>query len=347
MPVRAHGLVLLRKLVSDNSAEGGQAGQLDPALRPAILDIFLQAVQDEESYLYLNAVQGLGALASSGGQEAISRLVDVYVGREDRLTSVAMSTREAEKRLRVGEALLLVVQRSGDALRASLSTLVAPLLTKLRDRSMPTVLRSSFLAILGTVVEAVPDAMAVSGFAAQLADISMDILRIEMVPHQPVKRGPVKMKVQGETQDIDEEGVERRQAEQQLLDSATTTDTKVAHLRRAALLALILLVRGTRHQLEAASEAAYGPPKEQLSALRLPGGRSLPRIDNSGSSSSFVQGVKQHELLFPPNSVGRLTELVAYIADVDADSFVQGQAVTLRQDLNELGVQIVTSGLSS
>ena len=117
LPVRAHGLVLLRKLVSDDPRDGGQRELLDPALVPAIRDILIQAVQDEESYLYLNAVQGLSALAASGGRQTIAALVSTYLGSErDSLASSQISQRQVDMRLRVGEALLQVVQRCGDAL---------------------------------------------------------------------------------------------------------------------------------------------------------------------------------------------------------------------------------------
>ncbi len=203
-------------------------------------------MQDEESYLYLNAVQGLAALTSSGvGGQPIARLVGIYIGRDDTLQSQLLPAREVEKRLRVGEALLQVVQRCGEALAGHIDVVVPPLLAKLRERGLPNVLRSSFISILGTVVEAVPLAMASKGYAGQLAEVCIDVVVMELVqqPSGEVKKG-LKMNVGGKKVvnpgEDEEETKRKREAEQKKLDSATATDPKVAHLRRAAMLLLTL-----------------------------------------------------------------------------------------------------------
>ncbi|PWZ03334.1 hypothetical protein BCV70DRAFT_197552 [Testicularia cyperi] len=355
MPVRAHGLVLLRKLVSDNKKEGGQAEHVDPALLPAILDIFLQTVQDDESYLYLNAVQGLGALASSGGKETISRLVGVYIGRDDQLASVKMSSREVEKRLRVGEALLQVIQRCSEALGPHVSILVSPILARLRDRALPTVLRSSFLSILGTAVEAVPLAIISAGYARDLAEVCMDIVAIETVQRPEAKREAVTMKVQGQTQDVSDEAADAKRAEEQRkLDSATVTDPKVAHLRRAALLLLVLLVRGARHQLQDAMSVETDgslAPVEKLTSLRLPGGGMLPRLvetieDGVGSNTSrHEKRIKDADLLFPLDRMQRLKQLASYVQARDTDSIVRLQAHDCVKEVEELAMKAVAAGL--
>ncbi|GAK64961.1 uncharacterized protein PAN0_007d3177 [Moesziomyces antarcticus] len=352
LPVRAHGLVLLRRLVSDDAKQGGQAvARVDPALVPAILDIFLHAVQDEESYLYLNAVQGLSALASSGGGQTIARLVGIYIGRDDGLASQRLPAREVEKRLRVGEALLQVVQRCADALPAHVDAVVPPLLAKLSDRALPNVLRSSFISILGTVVEAAPLSMATKGYAAQMAQICIDIVVFELV-HRPApsQRGSVKLNVQGrKVSDVDDdEQAERREVEQRKLDSATVVDAKVAHLRRAAMLLLTLLVRGTSIQLETANEAD-GPAQlvERLSALRLPGGGSLPSVDRGepqpGSAHKARLGAR--DLLFPVGLATRLREVAAYAAANDTDMVVRTHAHDCVQLVDALQLDLVHADL--
>lgn len=118
VPVRAHGLILLSQLVAAGDGSSVKSsvpscGFMDPALEPAILDIFIQAVQNDESFLYLNAVKGLASLANSGGRRMLRRLVSAYVGE---LRSAAMQQTELDMRLRIGEALLQVVQRQSQAL---------------------------------------------------------------------------------------------------------------------------------------------------------------------------------------------------------------------------------------
>ncbi|SPO21542.1 uncharacterized protein UTRI_01028_B [Ustilago trichophora] len=355
LPVRAHGLVLLRSLVSDDPFSNSTSNitQVDPALTPAILDIFLHAVQDEESYLYLNAVQGLSALASSGGSQAISRLVGIYIGRDDGLASQTLPAGEVEKRLRIGEALLQVIQRCGDAMVAHVDTVVPPLLVKLRERALPNVLRSSFVSILGTVVEAAPVMMVSKGYAVQVAEVCMDIVVIEMVPRPNGNpKGNVKMDVQGKrvsnAEVDDEEEEKKRQLEQTKLDSATNTDPKLAHLRRAAMLLLTLLVRGTQIQLDNyTSRNADKAPVEKLSALRLPGGGILPSISTIGEPTTKEEPrLAQKNLLFPPPLLNRLKQVAAYVETSDTDAIVRAHAHDCVQHVQEALLALVQYDLS-
>lgn len=147
LPVRAHGLLLLRELVSfPVIAKEAQRERLEKeaiirALHPAILSIFLQAIQEDDSYVFLNAVQGLAALVhapgpnsrSNPGNEVLKALLDAYArgaediadeetesdkkpkdGEKGRTKGKRMS--EVDTRLRIGEALAIVVRRCGDAL---------------------------------------------------------------------------------------------------------------------------------------------------------------------------------------------------------------------------------------
>jgi len=98
----------------------------DPALLPAILDIFLNSLTEEDSFLYLNAVQGLSVLVDVFGRQVVRGLLEVYTGGSRRgggskievreVGDGETGQREVDKRLRVGEALVQVVQRAGEAL---------------------------------------------------------------------------------------------------------------------------------------------------------------------------------------------------------------------------------------
>lgn len=117
LPVRAQGLALLRSLISTRSA----FLSTDPALLPAVLDIMVQALEDEDSFLYLNAIQGLSSMADVYGKQIVARLVEVYMGGQGEKSwrEVGLGEkgrRELDKRLRMGEALVQVVQRAGEAL---------------------------------------------------------------------------------------------------------------------------------------------------------------------------------------------------------------------------------------
>lgn len=118
LPVRAHGLLLLRQLVTSSKAGGTGQGVrvLDPALVPAILSIFLQSVQDEDTYIFLNSVQGLAAMVDGLGREVLKSLIDEYVGKLEGLGASFLSQQEVDIKTRIGEALGIVIKRCGDSL---------------------------------------------------------------------------------------------------------------------------------------------------------------------------------------------------------------------------------------
>jgi len=118
LPVRAHGLLLLRQLVTPSKTGGTGQGirGLDPALVPAVLSIFLQSVQDEDSYIFLNSVQGLAAMVDGLGREVLKGLVDEYVGKLEGLGTGLLSQQDVDIKTRVGEALGIVIKRCGDSL---------------------------------------------------------------------------------------------------------------------------------------------------------------------------------------------------------------------------------------
>jgi hypothetical protein len=116
LPVRAHGLLLLRQLVSGQSTSSVPRSRLDPALVPAIISIFVQAIQDDDSYMFLNAVQGLAAMVDTFGKDVLKNLVNIYTQGLDGISALNMTQNDMDTRLRVGEALGQVIRRYGEAL---------------------------------------------------------------------------------------------------------------------------------------------------------------------------------------------------------------------------------------
>lgn len=113
LPVRAHGLVLLRDLVLSKD--------YDPALTPSVMEVYMQSIQDKDSYIYLNAVKGLAAMADALGKDIFRTLVRVYRGDGE------MEGDKLDKSLRVGEVLGMVIRRAGKAFAANGTSLVAQL----------------------------------------------------------------------------------------------------------------------------------------------------------------------------------------------------------------------------
>ncbi|KAF9905275.1 hypothetical protein EC991_001874 [Linnemannia zychae] len=129
LPVRAHGLHILREMILAKSivltrATGGDEAEreLDHAL-----DIFVQHVQEPDSFIYLNAVKGLAALTDAHGPLILKKLMNIYSNENGRQT--------LETRLRVGEALVQTVQRCGEALGGYVEALL-PGLYKVMNTEM-------------------------------------------------------------------------------------------------------------------------------------------------------------------------------------------------------------------
>ncbi|KAL1915629.1 uncharacterized protein VTP21DRAFT_6388 [Calcarisporiella thermophila] len=160
LPVRAHGMAILRQMVlnRDPLVDGKEADK--------ILNIFVQMVQDEDSFIYLNAVKGLSAMTDIHGENILIKLGEIYCD----------SRVDLDVRLRVGEALLQTVQRCGDALAKYANVLLNPLMHMLRNAEC-THLRSSTLSILGCACETSP--LAVSPRYYDLIEAVASILNLE------------------------------------------------------------------------------------------------------------------------------------------------------------------------
>ncbi|KAF8536211.1 hypothetical protein BDD12DRAFT_851933 [Trichophaea hybrida] len=113
IPVRAHGLHLLRELILE---------------RAPIVDItntarlLISMLKDGDSFIYLNVVKCLAALTDRHSRTVTKMLVDAYINDEDVLD---LGERLGlDERLRIGEALLGTVQRLNRALVGEVAEVV-------------------------------------------------------------------------------------------------------------------------------------------------------------------------------------------------------------------------------
>ncbi|KAF9451696.1 hypothetical protein P691DRAFT_723445 [Macrolepiota fuliginosa MF-IS2] len=262
LPVRAHGLLLLRQLVTSSKENKGQGIRaLDPALTPAILSIFLQSVQDEDSYIFLNSVQGLAAMADGLGREVLKGLVSEYAGKLEGLGASVVTQQEVDVRTRVGEALGIVIKRCGDTLGIYADILVPPLFKLVRTQGIPTTLRTSAVSLLGECINTYP--LAVLSYIEDLAGAMIDLLQTESVP---IKPRIAKDKDKKLVDELEEEDTEKQP---ETMDNAPTSiNAKLPPLRRAALHFLGLLVKETtRYTYESPSTNVLLPQGLILRAL--------------------------------------------------------------------------------
>ncbi|WFD43000.1 hypothetical protein MPSI1_001651 [Malassezia psittaci] len=338
VPVRAHGLKLLADLVSQEPADTKQGPKLDQALLPAIFDIFIDAIQDEESFLYLNAVKGLGAMTARWRDSTLRPLVALYVGGDKGASGMVhtlkygseLSQREVDKRLRIGEALLQVLQYCGETIVPSIDLIVHPLMTAARNAVFSSTLRSSFISILGTCVEIAPLALASNGTSEEMTQMCLELVQIESMRRSHQKTTPIMAYVSGKNDDgtMQKTDLLYEEQQEQLRDkdarAGIDTDAKLPQLRRSGWLLLAVLIRTSRHQLEDYLEECEREQQASgigsISSLRMPGGGSLPSI------SSHESTVRQPTPLVSSTSAQKIIPIATYAGSEDADALVQQQA---------------------
>ncbi|KAG1892493.1 hypothetical protein F4604DRAFT_1699742 [Suillus subluteus] len=365
LPVRAHGLLLLRELVSSPArASKAERERLEKeatirALHPAILSIFLQAIQEDDSYVFLNAVQGLAALVhapgpisrSGAGNEVLKALLDAYArGAKDLADDEAESDKkpkngekgkakgkrmsEVDTRLRIGEALAVVVRRCGDTLGLYADTLLPPLLSLLREPRAPVILRTSAISLLSECINTC--ARVVERYTEEIAEGTLDLVLVEMtvatpIPHSKAKVNEKRMETDTEvsTEQAEPEPAPtpRSQAERppDPLDmSPLSASSKVPALRRAALHFIALLVR-------VLTQEAYECGGSSWSGVQIRGIYG----GQTGTYTSYEGGPLPREFM------RRARTVLEYIAAVDEDTVVRVMAREAGEGLEGLEKALV------
>jgi len=316
LPVRAHGLLLLRNLVSarrstpDHEAVHLKDPVLDHALVPGILSIFLQSVQDDDSYMYLNAVQGLSAMVDGYGKEVLRGLVRTYCdGTEGVGKGGIMTLQEVDTRTRVGEALGQVVRRCGDALPAYVDILVPPLFRVVRTSDLPTTLRTSAISLLALCAKT--NSLALLPYAADLAEAMVDLLQVETVPATQGQRRPPRKDGQALDPEREDKGTDDERGGDtpppftpDTMDAQpTSSNSKFPPLRRAALHFMTLLIQAC--------------------------------------TTRFYDSDAGDALAFPPRLVSRAKTTLGYVAATDEDAVVRVMAREALEGLDQLAQAIV------
>lgn len=268
LPVRAHGLLLLRHLVSPPTSEGTKRPQsINQSLVPAILSIFLQSVQDDDSYIFLNAVQGLAAMVDTFGKDVLQSLMYTYAGGLDGLGAGNLSQQDVDIRTRVGEALNIVINRCGTALGIYVDNLVPRLFAIARSSDIPTTLRTSSLSLLSTCVNTFP--LAMFPYVEDLSSAMIDLLQIESVPlahdHKPKTKTPTNLTGK------DSEESEQTDEPQTIDSNPTSKNPKLPPLRRAAIHFLSLMIQATTRRLydQLETEVSVIFPRALFDRLRV------------------------------------------------------------------------------
>ncbi|RZC37025.1 transport and Golgi organization protein 6, partial [Asbolus verrucosus] len=133
LPTRGHALLVLSKLVEKKDKEAMERKQY-------LLNLFQLSLKDEDSFIYLNAVQGLAALADVFPDTVLEVLCEEYAD---------FAKKSEETRLKLGEVLVRVVKSLGEMAPKYKSLLLNTFLSGSKDDDH--LIRASSLSNLGEV----------------------------------------------------------------------------------------------------------------------------------------------------------------------------------------------------
>ncbi|XP_008553458.1 transport and Golgi organization protein 6 homolog [Microplitis demolitor] len=136
LPVRAHGLITLTKLIETSDSRA-----LDK--KDLVLCLFKENLKDEDSFVYLTAVNGLCAMALKFPNQVIEVLVQEFVDMPTR----GKGEIAPENRAKLGEILVKTTRLLGDMAPAYKSLLINGFLSGVRDQD--SMVRASSLSCLG------------------------------------------------------------------------------------------------------------------------------------------------------------------------------------------------------
>ncbi|KNZ55512.1 hypothetical protein VP01_265g14 [Puccinia sorghi] len=146
---------------------------------PHVVELLLGLVEEADSFVYLNAIKALSALAERFYLIVGPALANAFARpllHPTREETESAALRDFDRSVRVGEAMLQVIQRAGTALPVYIDKLQPSLLLVLHSSlSTAAPLKPSALAILAACVEAAPGAL--GSTLSSLIEACLDILR--------------------------------------------------------------------------------------------------------------------------------------------------------------------------
>lgn len=159
VPIRAHGLYILRQLVESHST----VVDLDFAVK-----LHLVQLKDPDAFIYLNVIKGFESLLEWDANAVLPLLALIY--KEDG---------DLDERLRIGEVLLRFVQRKQEAFSGALASLLfdSGVLVVRPDAKQDDRIRMSAMSILGTCCQVNP--LGVLKGVRDALDCAVGILQLE------------------------------------------------------------------------------------------------------------------------------------------------------------------------
>ncbi|KAI5959778.1 uncharacterized protein KGF55_005010 [Candida pseudojiufengensis] len=169
VPIRAHGLYLLRQLIRMKS----EVISLD-----FVVNLHLVQLKDPEPFVYLNVIKGLESLIEWDELPVLKILLEIYTNKDNDL----------DERLRIGEVILRYIQLSNEKFNGeSAQLIVESCLTIIRrhegddDR-----MRMSAMSLLGMCCKVNP--LGLVGSLGDALDCAIGILNLETSSEKSIMR---------------------------------------------------------------------------------------------------------------------------------------------------------------
>ncbi|XP_041970033.1 transport and Golgi organization protein 6 homolog [Aricia agestis] len=144
LPVRAHGVMELTKLIDANDPE-------TITKRHFVFCLFQEQLKDSDSYLYLSAINGISSLATHCTDDVIGVLCEEFCGMtiEDNMKTMDQENKIAELRMKIGDIIVKVTRRLGEMAIVHKNILLNTMLCGCRDQD--PLIRASALSNLAEI----------------------------------------------------------------------------------------------------------------------------------------------------------------------------------------------------
>ncbi|CAD0196045.1 unnamed protein product [Chrysodeixis includens] len=144
LPVRAHGIIELTKLIDAKDSE-------TISKKHYVFCIFQDHLKDEDSYIYLAAVNGLAALCSHCTEDVLHVLCKEFVQNmeQESIETKDSQNRAADLRMKIGDVIVKVTRKLGEMAVVHKTILLNTMLCGCRDEDH--LIRTSALSNLAEI----------------------------------------------------------------------------------------------------------------------------------------------------------------------------------------------------
>lgn len=159
IPIRAHGLYLLRQLIVKRSP----VISLD-----FVIELHIVQLHDSEPFIYMNVIKSLSELIEFDKDATVDFLCDFYTKKEEKL----------DDKLKIGEVILNFISKTGELFTGPLADkLVAKTLGVIQNFEEDNRLRMSAMSLIGQALRT--NAIGLEKFIKDALDCSIGILELE------------------------------------------------------------------------------------------------------------------------------------------------------------------------